>query len=48
MDLTQTSMAAMSQAPAKILETMQHNASSTLAEATLPEEHPRRSRRKEH
>jgi hypothetical protein len=31
-----------------LLKIMQNNASSTLAEATLPEEHPRRSQRKEH
>jgi hypothetical protein len=47
-DLTQTSMTALSQAPAKMLENLQQNAGSALSESAIHEEHPRRSRRKEH
>ena len=48
MDLAQTSVAALSQAPAKMLENLQQSAGSTLSEAVQQEEQPRRSRRKEH
>ena len=48
-DLAQTNMAALSQAPAKMLENMQQTTSSALSQAVPhEEEHPRRSRRKEH
>lgn len=48
MDLAQTSVAALSQAPFKMLENLQHTPTSALSETALQEEQPRRSRRKEH
>jgi hypothetical protein len=48
MDLAQTGVAAVNQAPAKMLESMQHTATSALSETALLEEQPRRSRRKAH
>lgn len=47
-DLAQTSMAAMSQMPAKVLENVQQNASQALSEAVPVGTHSRHSRRKEH